>query len=87
MDTLGLFSLQCWSLRGDLIEVYAIMRGIDRVDRQNLLPKMDKSKTGGRRIKVRGAKFKEDMQGTFCAGYDSGFTDRCVDVQGMEGYG
>ena len=32
LDKPGLFSLERWGLRGALIEVYKIMRGIDRVD-------------------------------------------------------
>lgn len=36
LGRLGLFALECWRLRGDLIEVYKIMRGIDRVESQNL---------------------------------------------------
>lgn len=45
-------------------------------------------------FKMSRAKFKGDVQGTFFyteggggGGYNSGFSDRCVDVQGMEGYG
>eukprot|EP00061_Rhincodon_typus_P008447 g31049.t1 len=30
LNRLGLFSLECWRLTGDLIEVYKIMRGMDR---------------------------------------------------------
>ena len=33
LNKLRLFSLERWRLRGDLIEVYKIMRGIDSMDR------------------------------------------------------
>ena len=40
-----------WSdrLRGDLIEVYKIMRGMDRVDSQKLFPRVEESITRGHR--------------------------------------
>jgi len=52
LDRLGLFSLERRRLRGDLIEVYKIMRGVDKVDSQHLFPKVGESKTRG--FKVRG---------------------------------
>ena len=48
------FSLRRRRLRGDLIEVYKIMRGIDQLDSQYLFPKVEESKTRGHRFKVRG---------------------------------
>jgi len=51
LDRLGLFSLEHRRLRGDLIEVYKIMRGIDKVDSQHLFPKGGESKTRGHRFK------------------------------------
>ena len=58
LDRLGLFSLECRRLRGDLIEVYKIMRGSDQLDSQYLFPKVRESKTRGHRFKVRGERYK-----------------------------
>ena len=65
MEKLGLFSLERWKLRGDLIEVYKIMRLMDRVDSQKLLPRVEESITRGHRFEVRGTRFKGDVRGRF----------------------
>ena len=58
LDGLGLFSLERRRLRGDLIEVYKIMRGIDQLDSQYLFPNVGESKTRGHRFTVRGERYK-----------------------------
>eukprot|EP00061_Rhincodon_typus_P011508 g36566.t1 len=40
-----------WRLRGDLIEVYKTMRGMDRVNSQSFLPRAEESKTRGHGLK------------------------------------
>ena len=47
LDKPGLFSLEWRTLRGDLIEIYKILRGIVRVDSQNLFPRVEMSNTRG----------------------------------------
>ena len=71
LDRLGLFSLKRKRLRGDLIEVYKIMTGIDQLDSQYLFPKVGNSKTRGYRFKVRGERYKSVQKGNF-------FTQRLV---------
>jgi len=44
---LALFSLDRRRMRGDLIEVYKMMRGIDRVGVQILFPRVDELLQGG----------------------------------------
>ena len=65
LDRLGLFSLERRRLRGELIEVYKIMRGIDQLDSQYLFPKVGESKTRGHRFKVRGEIYKSVQSGNF----------------------
>ena len=61
MEKLGLFSLERRRLRDDMLDVYKIMRGTDRVDSQKLFPRVEESITRGHRFKVRGARFKGDV--------------------------
>ena len=56
LEKLGLFSLERQRLRGDLIEVYKIMRGMDRVDSQKLFPRVEESITRGHRCEGQGLK-------------------------------
>ena len=65
LEKLGLFSLERRRLRGDLIEIYKILRGMDRVDSQKLFSRVEESITRGHRFKVRGARFKGDVRGRF----------------------
>eukprot|EP00061_Rhincodon_typus_P004107 g21760.t1 len=60
---MGLFSLEQWILKGDLIEVHKIMRGMDRVNSHGLFPRVGESKTRGHRFKAKGEKFKKDLRG------------------------
>jgi len=61
---LGLYSLKHRRMRGDLIEVYKIMRGINRKN-TCLLPREGELKTRGHRFKVRAERFKKDLRDNF----------------------
>ena len=67
----GLFSLERRRMRGDLIEVYKMLRGIDRVDSQRIFPRAGMVATRGHRFKVLGNRYRGDVRGTF-------FTQRVV---------
>ena len=73
LKKLGLFSLERRRLRGDLIEVYKIMKGIDRVNRGKLFPIIETRRTRGHGLKVRGERYNTDIRGRF-------FTQRVVGV-------
>ena len=63
LSKLGLFSLVRQRLRGDLIEVYKIMRSIDRVNSWKLFPRAEITITGGHKFKIRGGRFTGDVRG------------------------
>ena len=66
-----MFSLERWRLRGNLIEVYKIMRGIDRVNSWKFFPRAEMTITRRHKFKIRGAGFSGDVRGIF-------FTQRVV---------
>lgn len=65
LDKLGLFHPEHQRLRRDLIEVYKILRGINRADSENLFPRVKMSKSRGHSLKVRAATFKGVVRGNF----------------------
>uniref|UniRef100_A0A4W3GVX2 Ig-like domain-containing protein n=1 Tax=Callorhinchus milii TaxID=7868 RepID=A0A4W3GVX2_CALMI len=52
VEKLGLFPLEQKRLRGDLIEVFKIMKGFDRRDREKLFPLVGVSVTRGHSLKI-----------------------------------
>lgn len=48
------FWSKIWNRRRDLIEVYTIMKGIDRVNTLFFFPRVGESRIRGLRFKVRG---------------------------------
>eukprot|EP00061_Rhincodon_typus_P005527 g25149.t1 len=52
LEKLGLFFLAQRRLRGDLIEVYKITKGMDRVDSEKLFPRVEASVTRRHKFKV-----------------------------------
>ena len=74
LNKLGLYSLERRRLRGDLIEVFKMMRGIDRVDVDKLFPlRIGKIQTRGHDFRIKGQRFRGNMRGNF-------FTQRVVAV-------
>ena len=61
-------------MRGDLIEVFKILRGVDRVDVNRLFPlRVGEFQTRGHDLRVRGQKYKGNTRGYF-------FTQRVITV-------
>ena len=65
LNKLGLFSLERRRLRGDLIEVYEIMRGMDRLNSWKLFPRAEMTITRGHKFKIREERFSRKVWGKF----------------------
>ena len=53
LSRLGLYSLEFRRMRGDLIETYKILTGLDRVDSERMFPMMGESRTRGHSSRIR----------------------------------
>ena len=53
LSKLGLYSLEFGRLRGDLMETYKIMKGIDRVEAARLFPLTMETRIRGHSLKIR----------------------------------
>ncbi|XP_055492007.1 uncharacterized protein LOC129697443 [Leucoraja erinacea] len=73
LDRLGLYLLEFRRLRGDLIETYKILKGLDRLDAGRLFPMLGKSRTRGHSLRIEGKSFRTKMRKTF-------FTQRVVNL-------
>ena len=60
-------------MRGDLIETYKIMKGIDRIDAGRLFPLVGESRTRWHSLKIRGSRFKTEFRRNL-------FTQRVVNL-------
>ena len=65
MDWQELFSLEWRRLRGDLIQAYKLMRGMDKVNACRFFPRVEDSKTRWHRRKVRRGRINRDLRGNF----------------------
>ena len=65
LHRLGLYSLEFRRLRGDLIENYKILKGLDRLDAGRLFPMLGRSRTRGHSLRIRGKSFKTEMRRDF----------------------
>ena len=65
MRTLGLFSLEFRRMRGDLIETYRILRGLDRMEVERMFPLVGKTRTRGHNLRLKGRSFKTEMRRNF----------------------
>lgn len=82
LEKMDLLSLQQRRLRGDLIEVYKIMRFTNRINREKLLPLVGKAVTRGYGYKIVRCRLKEELSIFLCAqwvGIRNDLTSRMVE--------
>ena len=60
-------------MRGDLIETYKIIRGLDTLEAGNMFPMLGESRTRGHSLRIRGRPFRTEMRKNF-------FSQRVVKV-------
>ena len=63
---LGLYALEFRRMRGDLIETYRIVKGLDRVDVERMFPLVGESWTRGHSLRIKGRSFRKEMRRNFC---------------------
>ncbi|XP_072437775.1 uncharacterized protein [Chiloscyllium punctatum] len=73
LKRLGLYTLEFRRLRGDLIETYRLMKGLDTLAGGNIFPLMGECRTRGHNLKIRGRPFRTEMRRNY-------FTQRVVAV-------
>ena len=60
-------------MRGDLIETYKIMKGIDKKEAGKLFPQAGETRTRGHGLNIRGSRFRTELRRNF-------FTQRVVNL-------
>ena len=65
MSRLGLYSLEFRRMRGDLMETYKIMKGVDKMEARKLFPLVGETRTRGHSLKIRGSRFRLELRRNF----------------------
>ena len=65
MERLGLYTLEFRRMRGDLIETYKIVKGLDTLEAGNMFPMLGESRTRGHSLRIRGKPFRTETRKHF----------------------
>ena len=65
LHQLGLLSLEKRRLRGDVVEVYKIMHGVEKVDRETFFSLTQNSRTRGHPMKLTGGRSRTNKRKYF----------------------
>ncbi|XP_059818932.1 uncharacterized protein LOC132390340 [Hypanus sabinus] len=74
LEQLGLYTLGFRRMRGDLIETYKIIKGLDTLEAGSMFLLMGESRTRGHSLRMRGRPFTTEMRKNL-------FTQRVVDLR------
>ena len=74
LSRLGLYSLEFRRLRGDLLETYKKMKGLDRGEAERFFPLRKETRTRGHSLKIRGSQFRTELRRNF-------FSQRVVNLR------
>ena len=58
LRNLAPYSMEFKSMRGDQVETYRILRGLDRVDVERMFPLVGETRTRGHKLRVKGCSLK-----------------------------
>ena len=64
-SSLGLYTLELIRMRGDLIETYKIIKGLDMLEAGNMFLMLGESRTSGHSLRIRGKPFRTEMRKNF----------------------
>ena len=62
LKRLGLYSLEFRRMRGNLIETYKIIKGLDKLDAGKMFPMLGESRTRGHSLRIKGRSFKTEVR-------------------------
>ena len=65
LNSLGRYSLEFRRMRADQIEVYKMIKGLDKVDVERMLPLVGHSRMRGQSLRIRGSKFKTELRRSY----------------------
>ena len=65
MEQLGLYTLEFRRMRGDLIETYKIIKGLDTLEAGNMFPMLGESRTRGHSLRIRVSHLERRRGNTF----------------------
>ena len=83
LSSLVPYSLELRRMRGDLIETYKIMKGIDKIEAGKLFPRVGITRTRGHSLKIRGSRFRTELRRNFFKGLWDSLSSEAVEATSL----